>query len=99
MFRFLFRVQFDAELQLSLNEIDLFQLFHDGWFTHAADTLLRQRMANDAAPTYHYLFTHKGSSTGSVLFGGDANTWYGKSNFYPIMFMDKSFDLQFLSNR
>lgn len=56
----------------------IFQLFHDGWFTHAADTLLRKRMSNDAAPTYHYLFTHRGSATGSVAFGGDANTWYGK---------------------
>lgn len=55
-----------------------FQLFHDGWFSVAADALLRKRMTQDAAPTYYYIFTHKGTTSNSVLFGGDPDTWYGK---------------------
>lgn len=55
------------------------QLFSDGWFLTAMDIYLRLRLKNkEAAPTYAYLLTHRGSASHTDIFHGDPETFYGK---------------------
>lgn len=54
------------------------KVFGDGWFLSAMDSYLQLRFAaKDPAPTYVYLFTHKGSASYTALFGGDPDKYYG----------------------
>lgn len=55
-----------------------FQLFTDGWFLEAMDLYLKQRFEQKSkAPTYVYLFTHKGSASFTEIFHGGRDNYFG----------------------
>lgn len=55
------------------------QLFSDAWFLEAMDSYLQLRLAKkSSAPTYVYLFTHKGSASFSEVFHGGRENFMGR---------------------
>lgn len=53
-----------------------FQLFGDGWYMHPVAEFTRLRLAHDEdAPTFVYLFTHRGQA--SFTEGADPDNYYG----------------------
>lgn len=64
------------------------QLFTDGWFLGAMDWYLRLRLSQkSAAPTYVYLFTHKGSASFTEIFHGGREAYHGESNLILVHLM------------
>lgn len=57
------------------------QLFTDAWFLEAMDWYLQLRFANKSpAPTYVYLFTHKGAASFTEIFQGGPENYFGKND-------------------
>lgn len=57
------------------------QLFTDAWFLEALDQYLELRLSHEnIAPTYVYLFTHKGSASFTEVFKGGQENYYGNLN-------------------
>lgn len=62
----------------------ILQLYSDGWFYAGFNEYLKlrftgQNFSANAAPTFVYLFAHKGESSLTEYFGGDKETFYGKN--------------------
>lgn len=57
----------------------------DGWFVAGIDEYIRLRLKSfkatpkNVAPTYVYLFEHKGAASFSELFKGGREKFYGKT--------------------
>lgn len=63
-------------------------MFSDSWFIAPLDAYLRLRFAHkEAAPTYVYLATHKGSASFTEIIGGDPNKWYGMAHGDEMFFL------------
>lgn len=68
-----------------------FQLFTDGWFLAGFDETVRERLQhNDAAPTFVYLFAHKGEASFTEIFHGGKENFYGMILFCYLLFCSKN---------
>lgn len=64
------------------------QLISDGWFVAGIDEYLRLRMSQeDVAPTYVYLFDHKGAASFSEIFKGERNEFYGACHAEELQYL------------
>ena len=49
----------------------------DGWFGAGIDEYIRLRLKASLAPTYVYLFDHKGAASFTEIFEGGREDYYG----------------------
>ncbi|KAH8349357.1 hypothetical protein KR067_000304 [Drosophila pandora] len=70
------------------NHQNLTDLISDGWFVAGIDEYLRLRMSQaDVAPTYVYLFDHKGAASFSEIFKGERNEFYGACHAEELQYL------------
>ncbi|KAG5672659.1 hypothetical protein PVAND_002771 [Polypedilum vanderplanki] len=63
-------------------------LWTDGWFFHAMIDYLKLRFSNEKrAPTYIYLFTHKGAASFSEIFKAGSETYYGTAHAEELQYI------------
>lgn len=67
-------------------QLNFFQLFTDGWFLEAMDQYLELRLSHkNIAPTYAYLFTHKGAASFTEIFKGGRENYWGEQQLVEIL--------------
>ncbi|KAH8289553.1 hypothetical protein KR054_007143 [Drosophila jambulina] len=72
------------------NHQNLTDLISDGWFVAGIDEYMRLRLnQKDAAvaPTYVYLFDHKGAASFSEIFKGERNEFYGACHAEELQYL------------
>ncbi|XP_030378452.1 venom carboxylesterase-6 isoform X2 [Scaptodrosophila lebanonensis] len=69
------------------NHQNLTNLISDGWFIAGIDEYLRLRMAAGKAPTYVYLFDHKGAASFSEIFKGGHDDYYGACHAEELQYL------------
>lgn len=75
---------------LKCNLVTPFQLISDGWFVAGVDEYLRMRLDEEqpgGAPTYVYLFDHKGAASFSEIFKGARNEFYGACHAEELQYL------------
>ncbi|XP_031627736.1 venom carboxylesterase-6 [Contarinia nasturtii] len=73
-------------------------LFTDGWFLEAMDQYLELRLSHEnIAPTYVYLFTHKGSASFTEIFKGGQENYWGVSHAEELQYLFPIADGLFIS--
>lgn len=67
------------------------QLISDGWFVAGVDEYLQLRLDEQQqalpAPTYVYLFDHKGAASFSEIFKGAHNEFYGACHAEELQYL------------
>ncbi|EDW53214.1 venom carboxylesterase-6 [Drosophila sechellia] len=67
---------------------NLTDLISDGWFVAGIDEYMRLRMSHDdVAPTYVYLFDHKGAASFTEIFKGGRNEFYGACHAEELQYL------------
>lgn len=72
------------------NHQNLTDLVSDGWFVAGVDEYLQMRLDEQnpqLAPTYVYLFDHKGAASFSELFKGQRNEFYGACHAEELQYL------------
>ncbi|XP_017045883.1 venom carboxylesterase-6 [Drosophila ficusphila] len=70
------------------NHQNLTDLISDGWFVAGIDEYLRLRMSQEGvAPTYVYLFDHKGAASFTEIFKGGRNEFYGACHAEELQYL------------
>ncbi|XP_060664137.1 LOW QUALITY PROTEIN: venom carboxylesterase-6 [Drosophila nasuta] len=72
------------------NHQNLTDLISDGWFVAGVDEYLQMRLQDkqqSVAPTYVYLFDHKGAASFSELFKGGHNEFYGACHAEELQYL------------
>ncbi|XP_034475720.1 venom carboxylesterase-6 [Drosophila innubila] len=72
------------------NHQNLTDLVSDGWFVAGIDEYLQMRLHpqhSKVAPTYVYLFEHKGAASFSELFKGGRNDFYGACHAEELQYL------------
>ncbi|XP_055308049.1 juvenile hormone esterase isoform X2 [Sitodiplosis mosellana] len=79
-------------------EKNVTNLFTDAWFLEAMDQYLELRLSHKkVAPTYVYLFTHKGSASFTEIFKGGRENYYGVSHAEELQYLFPIADGLFIS--
>ncbi|XP_002011173.3 venom carboxylesterase-6 [Drosophila mojavensis] len=70
------------------NHQNLTDLISDGWFVAGVDEYLQLRLDDQQlAPTYVYLFDHKGAASFSEIFKGARNEFYGACHAEELQYL------------
>nr|XP_016942030.1 venom carboxylesterase-6 [Drosophila suzukii] len=71
-----------------VNHQNLTDLISDGWFVAGIDEYLRLRVSQEGvAPTYVYLFDHKGAASFTEIFKGGRNEFYGTCHAEELQYL------------
>lgn len=66
---------------------NLTNLYTDSWFFSSMNDYLKIRFSQKSAPTYVYLFSHKGSCSFTEIFKGGAESYYGTAHAEELQYL------------
>lgn len=69
------------------SQTNLTNLYTDSWFFSSMNDYLKIRFSQKSAPTYVYLFSHKGSCSFTEIFKGGAESYYGTSHAEELQYL------------
>lgn len=73
--------------KICISKVISFQIWSDGYFIGILENVEFRLRDNLRDQTYFYVFSHKGSTSYSVIFGGSEETFYGTSHADELLYL------------